>query len=176
MDLARKLDALCYVSKIGMGMEDTLDTIMFYDSFIFSTLLMCLLWWRGIWWCPRKNKDKRLRCVQYKDTTLAFMLFQNLQYEIIFPTALPERCTEMLNLYLYSDSRWDCLEIQLLPLKRIVWEAFKLIGKEFQNYCMRWVVHLFETNLKWWQIGLNPYANHCFTFNSPCSHWCSSHP
>jgi len=65
----------------------------------------------------------------------------------------------MPNLYFDCDSRWDCLEIHLLPLKRIAWEVFKLIGKEFQNYCMRWVADLFETNLRWRQIDLHPCAN-----------------
>ena len=43
VDLAGKLDALCYVSKIGIGMEDTLDTIMFYDFFFLHCLCTCLL-------------------------------------------------------------------------------------------------------------------------------------
>jgi len=110
---------------------------------------------------PEKIKIKGWGVCNIRTARWLLCYSKTLQYEIIFPTALPERCKEMLNLYLYSDSRWDCLEIHLLPLKRIVWEAFKLIGKEFQNYCMRWVVDLFETNLKWCQIGLSPSANHC---------------
>ena len=41
--------------------------------------------------------------------------------------------------FLIPDSHWDCLEMHLPPLKRIAWQEFKLIGKEFQNCCMRWV-------------------------------------